>query len=204
MRTLALVFALVPTLTLAQQPAPPAPAPAAPASKPAPQNQVYKWVDEQGVVHYTDKPPSDGAQPAKLPPLQTYKGGTKPALGKFEKSNAKTGGAAGAQLDIVTPAHDETFRGTTVPVAVQVTPQLKDGQKLIYLLDGTPASPPTGDTAFALTNVERGTHTVTVTVVDEAGTQHGSSSGVTFHVLLPGVDSKPKKPGAKPSPKPRS
>ena len=47
-----------------------------------------------------------------------------------------------------------------MPVAVVVTPQLVEGQKLIYLLDGTPASAPTTDTSFALTGVERGSHTV--------------------------------------------
>jgi len=69
MRKLALMLALIPGLAFAQQQSapPPAPAqpPAAPAKKSTAQNQVYKWVDEQGVVHYTDKPPSDGAQPTR-------------------------------------------------------------------------------------------------------------------------------------------
>ena len=205
MRTLALMLVLAPTLALAQEPPP---APAAPAQKPpATQNQVYKWVDEQGVVHYTDKPPSDGAQPAKLPALQTYKEGTTPNLRKFEKPGATATTERSAQIDIVTPAHDETFRERTVPVAVMVTPQLRAGQKLIYLLDGVPASPPTTQTSYALTEVDRGMHTVSVTVVDEAGNQYGSSSPVTVHVKPPTVDNpggkKPNQP-SKPPNKPKS
>lgn len=207
MRTLALMLMLVPGLVLAQESPPPAPAPAqapaAPAKKPS-QSAVYKWVDDQGVVHYTDKPPTDGAQPAKLPPLQTYKEGTTPNLRKFEKPGAPATTQGAAQIDIVTPAHDETFRERTVPIAVMVTPQLKAGQKLIYLLDGVPASAPTTQTSYALTEVDRGTHTVSVTVVDEAGNQYGSSPSVTVHVKPPIVDNpggkKPSKPPNKPKP----
>jgi len=100
--------------------------------------EVYKWVDDKGVVHYTDKPPSENATPAKLPPLQTYKGGTPPDLSRFDKGGGKATGAA--QIQVVTPAQDETFRSgeRTVPVAVVLTPQLTEGQRLVYLLDGTP------------------------------------------------------------------
>src|SRR5204863_7851992 len=35
---------------------------------------VYKWVDENGVVHYSDQPHPE-AQKVDVPPAQTYKGG---------------------------------------------------------------------------------------------------------------------------------
>lgn len=212
MRKLALLLVVIPALGLAQQAAQPPPPPA--KKPPTNQNQVYKWVDEDGVVHYTDKPPADGAQPAKLKPLQTYKGGTNPKLGNFERSGAAGGKPAAAgnvQIDIVTPAGDETFRGAerVVPVAVMVTPQLQPGQKLIYLLDGTPASTPVADTSFALTGVERGAHTVSVTLVDESGNQLGASTAVTFHMKPPTLDRSPPAtppsttpPPPKPKPKP--
>lgn len=211
MRTLALILVLVPGLALAQQAAPPAqtppaqtPPPAAqPPKKPAPQNQVYKWVDEEGVVHYTDKPPSEGAQPTKLPALQTYKGGTNPNLNRFDRRGTGASGAAPTvNLDIVTPSHDETFRDRTVPVAVMVTPQLKPGQRLVYLLDGVPVSEPTTQTSYAMTEVDRGTHTIGVTVIDDAGNEHGSAPPVTVHVKPPQVDNPSGKKPAQPKPKP--
>lgn len=171
-------------------------------------DEVYKWVDDKGVIHYTDKPPTDGAKPTKLPPLQTYKGGTVPPLNKFEKSTIKGTGNA-AQILVVTPSRDETFRGgeRVVPVAVQVTPQLAEGQKLVYLLDGTPASPPTTDTAFALTEVDRGSHVVSVSLVDASGEVIANSSGVQFHMKPPiadqgGPDSSPPSNTNQPKPKP--
>jgi len=171
-------------------------------------SEVYKWVDEKGVVHYTDKPPAEGAKPAKLPPLQTYKGGTNPNLGKFQKKGAEDAGPA-AQIQVVTPARDETFRSgeRVVPVAVLVTPQLTPEQRLIYLLDGRPASPPTTDTSYALTNVDRGTHTVSVTLINAAGEELASSTGITVHMKPPteqaGQAGAPPKPAPTTPPKPK-
>lgn len=176
--------------------------------------EVYKWVDDKGVIHYTDKPPSENAKPAKLPPLQTYKGGTKPNLSKYEKPG-KAGPAASAQVQVVTPSNEETFRSgeRVVPVAVMVTPQLSEGQRLIYLYDGAPQAQPTTDTSFALTNVDRGTHTVSVTVVDEDGNEIGASNAVTFYMKPPtvnppaGQQQNSQNPGppnpARPNPKPQ-
>jgi hypothetical protein len=205
MRTLALLLVFLPALVLAQDAPPPEPQVSAP--KKATKDQVYKWVDKNGVVHYSSTPPTDNAQPAKLPPLQTYKGGTTPNLNKFDKPTLKGGPVQAAQIEVVTPAHDETFRGgeRVVPVAVLVTPQLMPGQQLVYLLDGSPASPPTSDTSFALTGVDRGTHTVTVSLVDAAGETLATSPGVTFH-MKPPTAPKPAPatppPGKAPKPKP--
>jgi hypothetical protein len=209
MRALALLLVLLPSFVLAQEATPP-PAPP-PQTAPPAKDRVYKWVDKDGVVHYSSQPPAEGAQPAKLPPVQTYKGGTKPSLDKFAKPAAKGNVSAGSQIEVVTPSSDETFRSAerVVPVAVLVTPQLAEGQKLIYLLDGTPASPPTSDTSFALTGVDRGTHTVSVTMVD-AGTGEtlATSNGVTFHMKPPTAPqgAKPQPPPTKqgpPKPKPK-
>lgn len=196
MRTLLLLLVLLPGFVLAQEPSAP------PQKAPPAKDQVYKWVDKDGVVHYSSQPPVEGAKPARLPPLQTYKGGTNPNLSKFDKSPAKGSVGPGSHIDIVTPSADETFRGgeRVVPVAVMVTPQLVQGQKLIYLLDGTPASAPTSDTSYALTGVERGAHTVSVMMVDGSGNELARSQGVTFHMKPPivGQAEKAGQPPAKP------
>lgn len=151
--------------------------------------EVYKWVDEKGVVHYTDQPPADDAKPAKLPPLQTYKEGARPDLRKFDKTPTtttnKTAGA-GVQIQVVTPGHDETFRGgeRSVPVAVMVTPSLAEGQSLMYYMDGVARSSTTTDTSFVMTDVERGSHSVSVALI-ERGQEVARSSTVTFHMKPP-------------------
>ncbi len=209
MRTLALLLVLLPAFVLAQETTePPPPTKQAPAK-----DRVYKWVDKDGVIHYGSQPPTKDATPVKLPPIQTFKGGTAPPnLNKFAKPGAAGAAAPGGAInvEVVTPSREETFRGgeRVVPVAVMVTPQMGEGHKLIYLLDGTPASPPTPDTSWALTNVERGSHTVSVTLLGAAGEELATSNPVTFYMHPPTVDqgaktpAKPATPPAKPKPKP--
>ena len=209
MRKLVLLLALLPAFVLGQETADPQVS----APKKPTKDQVYKWVDKDGVVHYSSQPPTKDATPAKLPPIQSYKGGTNPNLNKFAKPGA-TGGAAPAggnvTIDVVAPSSEETFRSgeRIVPVAVMVTPQIGPGQKLVYMLDGAAASPPTTDTAFVLTEVDRGSHTVSVTLVGAAGEEIASSPSVTFYMHPPTVDQgkqgqKPTQPTPRPNkPKP--
>jgi hypothetical protein len=200
MRHLVIALLLAPALVgfvaVAQEPQPaqPATAPAPPKKPPTRNGEVYKWVDENGVVHYTDKPPSETVKPAKLPPLQTYRQGTAPDLTKFDRAGTPARPAAASaapQIQVVTPANDETFHGgdRTVPVAVVLTPALGAGQRLIYMLDGKTAGSSSG-TSYAFTDVDRGTHTASVAVVDADGQELTRSSGVTFHVIQPALKKK--------------
>lgn len=187
MRTFLLAVLLIPALALAQDAATPPP-----AKKPVQKDPVYKWTDDKGVIHYTDKPPTKDATPAALPPLQTYRRGTNPDLNKFappSQQGRPLPGGAPIQVEVVTPARDETFRGgeRTVPVAVVVTPQISGEQRLQYFLDGKPAGAATTDTSFALTDVDRGEHTVTVAVMDEGGQEISRSLPVTFFMQPPTV-----------------
>lgn len=151
---------------------------------------IYKWVDEKGVVHYTDQPPTQNARPANLPPLQTYKEGTKPKLESLAKPGGNAGQPAAAvpALKITSPAPEETFRGDAerqVPVSVQLSQVLGDGQFLMYHLDGADQSGPTPNTTFTLTSVERGAHTVSVSLVNAAGRELARSESVTVHMKPP-------------------
>jgi hypothetical protein len=204
MRKLVFLLVLLPAFVLAQEPA----EPQVSAPKKPTKDQVYKWVDKNGVIHYSGQPPAEGATPAKLPPLQTFKGGTAPDLNKFAKPGPGGTAPAGGpvNIELVTPSNEETFRGgeRVVPVAVMVTPQIGPGQKLIYLLDGAAASPPTTDTSFAFADVDRGSHTVSVMLVGPAGEEIASSGSVTVYVHPPIADQagqQPQKP-TKPTPKP--
>ncbi|MCI0749715.1 MAG: DUF4124 domain-containing protein [Nevskiales bacterium] len=151
--------------------------------------QVYKWVDDKGVVHYTDKPPSKDSKPAKLPPLHTYKpeGSTEPASAGMEALDGTP--AEAPQITLVSPTADQTFHAAegTVPVSVQTSTALFGDQRLMYFLDGASRSPPIAETSFTLTGVERGTHTVSVALVDSAGNELSRSAAVTFHMQPPTI-----------------
>jgi hypothetical protein len=158
---------------------------------------VYRYKDKDGVVHYTDKPPTPDAEPASLPPLQT--------ISPSEPLSEVTGGAPAADkaaapaitLKVTAPAADEVFRGDDRLLTVSASSDrpLPDGVGLLYLLDGAAQNnTPVKGMSFTMQNVERGEHSVSVTAVDPSGKELGRSAPVTVHMMPPTIQNAPKIP----------
>jgi hypothetical protein len=169
---------------------------------------VYRYVDKDGVTHYTDKPPTPDAKPANLPPLQTISPATplSQVTGSRDDAAAAPADAAAATgkftLRITSPAPDDTIRTDDGKVAVSATsdPPLGGGTGLLYLLDGAAQNKtPVSSLSYTLQNVERGEHTVAVAAVDAGGKEVTRSAPVTIFMKPPTVDMAPKipKPGKK-------
>jgi hypothetical protein len=149
---------------------------------------VYKWVDENGVTHYSDQP-HDNAEKVQVAQPQTY---------KAPRVNAQAGAQPPSQsrppntyqsCDVVAPANDQTFPNTdSVMTAVQVSPQPHDGDQVSLLLDGQRLAgfPPTGG-SFTISPIDRGTHSLQAFVQDVRGKVLCQSANVTFTVLQPSV-----------------
>lgn len=149
----------------------------------AAQAQVYKWVDENGVVHYTDQPPAKNAEPARLPPLQTFKGGALPKLDNSAGAE-DTVRPVPTKVRIASPTPDETFRSDSegqVTVSVVVSPELKPEQALVYYVDGVAQGEAIRDYRFTVQNLERGSHSLSVAVV-EGKKEVSRSAPVTIHM----------------------
>ncbi len=134
---------------------------------------VYKWVDDQGNVHYTDHP-HPGAKKVQLPKTQTYQspavnGGVLPAQNAAPQ--ATEGATSGyKQLSITSPANDANlWYVDQVPVSVSITPALHNGDTLTYHLDDKSIGPTT-DTTVTFKEVERGEHAVSVTLNSTSST----------------------------------
>ena len=146
--------------------------------------EIYTWTDDQGTVHYSDKP-VDKARPADLPALQSLD----KAQVTRESSDSTTASAPAATFEaaLLRPLPDETFRDARGLVAVRaaIQPALTGNQQLIYYLDGAPTpSSPTRATALQLSGVERGEHQLSVAVV--AGERElARSAPVTFYAKPP-------------------
>lgn len=146
---------------------------------------IYKWVDEQGNVVYSDKP-HPGAQELNLPPPSVYSPApitTRTAVGTSSKRDAEDGYT---EVAIVQPQQDETIRDNTGMVMVQVAlqPALKTdaGHRLTLLVNGTPQPGSYVSTSLRITDLDRGTHTVQVRVIDAEGNTIAESNPVTFHL----------------------
>lgn len=151
-------------------------------------DEIYRWVDRDGVIHYGAQPPQKDAKPATLPPLQTYpsRGGQR-AL-PFAAADAGRKDALVREVRILAPVQDEIFRDAQndVSVAVAVLPALPAGAGVVFYLDGKALNPkPSASTNTVLRGLERGEHTVTAAVLDNSGKELLRAAPITFHSKPP-------------------
>ena len=165
--------------------------------------QVYKWKDANGIVHYGDKPMNSEAAPADLPALQIY------GLSNGKKAT-RTGapyGGNGPHGEITQPGADSILRQAEgkFTVNVDVTPALSFGQNLLYFLDGTQQNrTATQATSFQYFGAGRGDHMVSVAVVDDGGHELSRSEPVIVHVQPAAVAAAAPPPAPPAPPKPTS
>lgn len=155
--------------------------------------QIYKTVDADGNVVFTDVPPNNPSGAVELKEYNTYEAlqPTNPTvrLSPDPDSDRQTPArepVSYSKIAIVGPASDETLRRNdgNVSVTVESEPAVdrQSGHEYQVLLDGTIAARGNG-TTFLLENTDRGTHQLTVQVIDQGGKILGQSSPVTFHLL---------------------
>jgi hypothetical protein len=174
--------------------------------------EIYRWVDSNGVVHYSDQPGSPDAQLIQVIDPNTYVEEESPDAG-----GGATGGGAGEQepqessygsLTIVQPQADQVFfgAGVTVAIAAELDAALQSDHTLVFFVDGQ-RRPAEGGLAATLTNLERGSHFLRASVLDRNGRPIITSPQITFHVRQPSINTpqspqrpRPATPPAAPPP----
>lgn len=160
--------------------------------------EVYTWTDSNGVVHFSDRPAS-GAKRVELPAVQSY---TSPPASTLLPT-PKLGPTEATQpvgydsLQIVDPPPNTTFRNVdgNVSVSVNIRPDLHEGDRIQLLLDGTVLGQPQRETAFLLTDLDRGEHQIVAQVVNGQGSVMKSSEPLSLYMMQPRVGmSGPKTP----------
>ncbi len=161
--------------------------------------QIYKTVDANGNVVFTDIAPVDRSagkpesQPVTVPPTNTYDAPALPAQ-TAGTAPGPTAPTAYAQIDVISPTQDESIRDNAgnVQVEVAINPPLRGSDHLLLLLDGSPVDVGAVNGVFELSNVDRGTHTAAARVVDGQGDVISESDPVTFHLMRVSIDSRPR------------
>ena len=147
---------------------------------------LYKCEDPNGLIVYTDNPCTDGEE-LELPPIQTY---STPPIKNYSsgknKENKDEETANYESLTIVTPKNDKTIISSagTVNIGFELKPLLKTdkGHLFAISLDGKQQPAKGVVTRITLSNVDRGTHTAQVSVIDSKGNVQITSASVTFHL----------------------
>lgn len=151
--------------------------------------EVYKHVDEKGNVSYSDVPQKKGDAPISLPEPTTYKSDRAPKSSTGE--GRKKPAPKIVQYDsvvIAAPENGATIRSNTGDIAVQIssTPALQSSNVYVVFLDGnkiqeSPAA------SVTLTNVDRGSHTISVQIHDDKAQVLANSEPVTIHLFRQSV-----------------
>lgn len=148
--------------------------------------EVYRSVDEDGNVIFSDQP-SPGAEEIKIDKIQTIDAPPvkpKPLDTGSEKSRDKNKEAY-SKVAILTPTNDESISANdgNISVGVSVSPELqtKNGHQVVLFLDGNEVARSTS-MKLDLTNLDRGTHTLAVAVMDEKGNEIKRSDTISFTV----------------------
>jgi hypothetical protein len=143
--------------------------------------EIYKWVDKNGNVHYSDSE-VDGSEQVKLTkgntftPVET----TTAQPSAQEKIEVPTYTA----ISITNPSLNETIRDNNgnVAVIIDLAPALRSGNSITLFMDDKELLKGKTQTGFTLNNVDRGSHTLRASVVDKNGEVLISSKSVIFHL----------------------
>ena len=150
---------------------------------------TYVRVEKDGTKTYSDRP-LPGGQPVDLQPAQTYSAPPPPST---PSSSVPLEQRLLQEVDdfryascATSPRTDETFTNPeSVNIGVTLQPPLRAGDIVDLRLDGNAVG--SGAMSFKMRPVDRGSHTVSVTVKDRFGRSLCSSSS-TFHVFRPSLN----------------
>jgi hypothetical protein len=145
--------------------------------------EVFTYVDAQGNRVFTDQPKPGNA---KRVPLSTSNRMSAPGAAQANTATKpeKDPPFRYDMLRVLVPEPDATVRSTAGEVIVSVTsePGLQPGHRYRLLLDGQSTAEPGPSPVFPLTNIDRGTHQLSVEILDEQGQTIERTANQPFHM----------------------
>lgn len=181
--------------------------------------EIYRWVDKNGIVHYSDQPGAPNAELIDVIEPNAYDSADTSLAGSTG-TVAGDGGqdvAPYGSLSIVSPEPDQVFFGAdaVVTVAASLDGTLQPDHEVVFFVNGDRR--PASGLSLELSNLDRGTYFLRASVLDQGGKPVVSSQQTTFHVRMPsilspqspqapskpGTPSRPPQPTPTPTPKPK-
>jgi hypothetical protein len=145
---------------------------------------IYKHVDEEGNVTYTDSPPDKSAEAIELPPINTQ-----PAPIVTETNQRRSIDSSGPvvyQVRLLAPANDTAIpagqRSFKVSAEIQPQPRFRPLYQLI--MNGETAQSGSSPN-FTVNEPFRGSHSVKIIMLDENNTYVAESESIIVHVIRP-------------------
>lgn len=154
-------------------------------------NGIYSYTDAQGNRVYTDKPPATQPSSLKAAELSPINSITMPvprahterpqhSVAQHEQQDI----TAYSSVTLLQPEHESTVRANDRVLHVHVLsdPALKPSHSYQLWLDGAPKGAPSQSTSWRVEEIDRGTHSVQVHIVDALGNSIAQSSSHSIHL----------------------
>lgn len=151
------------------------------------QDRVYKRVNPDGSVDYSDQPLED-AEVMNVPEGSTF---TMPSAstGSLSSSNRSESSADTSanyeSLEISSPKNDEAIRSNEgrVTALAKSDPTLQPGHSYRWTMDGRVLQQEISSPVLQMRSVDRGTHSMEVAIIDAEGKVVIASEKIEFHLL---------------------
>jgi hypothetical protein len=145
--------------------------------------EAYVWTDEEGVVHYSDRP-MPGAKRVELQAPNSSRSQSRSSASDDGADDTAEDAAAFRyeSIEVASPGAEETLWniGGTLNVTLSLDPGLQSGHQVRVYFDGNPRI--VSSTSFQLDEVYRGVHNLQAEVLDEAGNMMIRSRTNRFYV----------------------
>ena len=146
---------------------------------------IYRWVDPDGVVHYSDQE-SPGAERIVTSAPNTAAAGARAATPSQAPRKPAGSSLSYAEFTITSPQAEQTFFGEDpIGVHLSLSPGLKTGHSIAWHVNGRQLDDQTDAVSFVMPRLERGTYSVMATITDQQTGDSQSSNSVTFFVRQP-------------------
>jgi len=166
--------------------------------------QVYRVVDEDGNVTYTDQAPGDGSQPIELRPISVIEAPEFETAPKEGEEGAE-GGEENKEMSlrylrknyqdfaIVAPQQEESVWHPDGPITVAWNARyaLQEGMTVSVYLDGARQATTT-EQIIPVIGLERGEHTVTAELKDAKNRRIATAEPITFFIRQPNLYNRPR------------
>lgn len=161
------------------------------AATPAAAQDIYKFVDENGNLVYTDRPPTPESEPIALRALSVVETPTFAGSRPTTQSEDESEGPSLNELRrryrdfrLVSPAPDQNFWGTgqVATVAWDTSAPLGDGVSVVFYLNGEAVSEPTRQATFNTPPMDRGAHQARADLVTNDNRVIATAGPTTFHI----------------------
>ncbi len=148
--------------------------------------EVFRWVDSDGTVHFSDRP-QEGAERVEIRQPSTFQAPPVRRSGRPAETEPEAAEPAFSyeSLEIVSPGQEEVLWNIEgeMDVSMRLQPRLQPGHSLRLFLDDRPVEGlPAGSTRARLSGVYRGVHVLRAEVLDRGGQVMLASQPVTFAV----------------------